>query len=297
MTNRGSAELRSEVREGLAKGIKDTYYDGLEEVTLDWFDTESNPSVRGNLAEHFSSNASDNPLYRQKSLEIYEVHSDLRNRILLGAEGTALYGELKTFRSGDLFDSLGTEDQLTESISRQMSMSVKESSVRVLLMSVCPDGDLRIDKEFRDLKEKVNIIQNKERNVVFEIAGAVRTDQIQDHLLNFNPDFVHFSGHGSMGRLYFEDQFGNSVPVSDIALVSVFKMLKGQVTCALFNACYSDSINKKLKPYVKYLIGCDGSIDDDAAIIFSRSFYQAIAAGKTIPDAFGWGKSAVITGG
>jgi len=69
------------------------------------------------------------------------------------------------------------------------------------------------------------------------------------------------------------------------------------VQCAIFNACYSDSINKKLNRYVEYLIGCDGEIDDSAAIVFSRSFYQAIAAGKTIPDAFGWAKSAVMTGG
>ncbi len=297
MTNRGSVVSDAEVREGLAKGIKDTYYDGLEEVTLEWFDTETDSSVRGSLAEHFSKKASESPLYRQKSLEIYEIHTDLRSRILLGSEGSALYGELKTFRSGDLFESLETEGALTESITRQISMSIKENSVRVLLMSVCPDGDLRIDREFRDLKEKVNIIQNKKRNVMFEIAGAVRTDQIQDHLLNFNPNFIHFSGHGSLGKLYFEDEFGKSVPVSDDALVSVFEMLRGQVKCAVFNACYSDSINRKLKSYVKYLVGCDGEIDDRAAIIFSRSFYQAIASGKSIPDAFGWGVAGVRTGG
>ena len=41
-------------REGLAKGVKGSFYDGLEGVTIDWYGQEKNPVVRGHLAEHFS---------------------------------------------------------------------------------------------------------------------------------------------------------------------------------------------------------------------------------------------------
>jgi hypothetical protein len=50
----GPAFPSKEAREGLAKGLRHQYYDGLADVTLSWFDQETHPPVRELLAEHFA---------------------------------------------------------------------------------------------------------------------------------------------------------------------------------------------------------------------------------------------------
>ena len=50
----GSCNEHPEAQEGLAKGLLETHYDGLEEVTIGWFDVEESPDIRELLAEHFA---------------------------------------------------------------------------------------------------------------------------------------------------------------------------------------------------------------------------------------------------
>ena len=49
ITERGSCVAPDDAREGLAKGVKGHFYDGLEGVTLDWYGQEKNPVIRGHL--------------------------------------------------------------------------------------------------------------------------------------------------------------------------------------------------------------------------------------------------------
>jgi len=41
------------------------------------------------------------------------------------------------------------------------------------------------------------------------------------------------------------------------------------------------------------VVGCDGSIDDEAAIAFTRGFYRAIAHGRSYDEAFSWGHNEI----
>lgn len=98
-----------EARAGLALGLRDTYFDGLDTLVLDWFTTEHDPDVNEHLIEHMIRNVDQNPSYREMVLEIYEKEapgSTLRRRMEVSASGTELFGTLMQISmsgGGDLF--------------------------------------------------------------------------------------------------------------------------------------------------------------------------------------------------
>ena len=139
-------------REGLAKGLQSEFYDGLQDITLAWFDVEGSVRVKELLAEHFSRFGNKCKPYEDKVLELLESDPSLKELILLGAEGTALFGKLKMNdpREGtrDLFaDDL---DPITAELSGQKTLKSKS----VLMLMSCPKDEktLSLDHEVRDLK-------------------------------------------------------------------------------------------------------------------------------------------------
>ena len=145
---------------------------------------------------------------------------------------------------------------------------------------------LRIDQESRDLEEKLRLVQDPVHEVVVKFNMAVRTDQIQDAILNEKPEILHFSGHGGGGKLCFETVTGGTEEVSGEALAQLVYLNKDCIRCVILSACYSEEIGRLIRPHVECVVGCDGSIDDGAAIAFARAFYRAIANGRKYNDAF-----------
>lgn len=107
ITERGSCVAPDDAREGLAKGVKGHFYDGLEGVTLDWYGQEKNRVIRGHLAEHFSRFADECAPYEPMVMRINEEEPRLRDRLLLGAEGKPLYSKLKAVETIDLLSGMG----------------------------------------------------------------------------------------------------------------------------------------------------------------------------------------------
>jgi hypothetical protein len=284
----GSFNEHSEAREGMAKGLVYMYYDGLEEITIDWFNNEENAPVKGLLAEHFGRFSETCRPYEDKAIAIVEAEPTLKSRILLGAEGKRLYGAIKAsdIREGtpDLF---GNSFNLADLAGKQRLIKIGRKKMKVLFLAASPlDQDsLRLDKEARDLREQLMLVQDRKIDLKIEHRWAVRTDQVQMEMLNHQPQILHFSGHGSVGELIFEDTFGNTAPVSAAVIAELISLCKG-VRCLLLNACFSESIANLIGPPVEAVIGCDESIDDDAASGFSRAFYRALAHGHDYEIAY-----------
>jgi hypothetical protein len=282
---KGSYLPTIDAREGLAKGLQGVFYEGLQDITLDWFDVEGSLRVRELLAEHFARFGSQCVGYQDQAMELLESDPGLKKRLYLGAEGTSLYAKLK---ANDLRE--GTKDLFADDldpISAKLRNAVNLPEKKVLMMCVSPkDADrLRLDQESRDLKEQLRLVENPKQNITVAQAWAVRTDQVQMELLNNTPTILHFSGHGDTGILYFEDKDGNAAPVSGVAISELVK-LSGTVECVIMNACFSESIANQLAPHVKAVIGCKVSIGDSAAIAFSKAFYRALAHNYAYHRAF-----------
>src|SRR5690606_1182043 len=113
-------------------------------------------------------------------------------------------------------------------------------------------------------------------------------------LLSDEFDIIHFSGHADQHYLVFEDEKNSAV---DVPIGAVAKLVGEypSVKCVILNACESSkSLTVPISPVT---IGMDEKIPDDTAIEFSRGFYDALAAGRTIKRAFDEGIHAVSLAG
>jgi hypothetical protein len=108
-------------------------------------------------------------------------------------------------------------------------------------------------------------------------------------LAGWAPNVVHFAGHADSDTLVFEDNKGNTTPVSLEAIADLLNRQKAE--CVILNACSSArNLTKAIAPYT---IGMNEEIDDEDALVFSRGFYDALSAGKTYKDAYVEGVTAV----
>lgn len=288
-----------EARIGLATGIRHVFFEGLEELTVNWFDAENDLDVRNLIAEHFGRFSGNCPSYFDKSVQIAEADPGISDRILLGAEGKPLYSAIRSHSGNNGIGNLfGNQSDLNSMFHGEAHILGKTRRMKILFLAANP-GDqtsLRIDQEARDLKEQIALVRETTVNLEVEHAWAVRTDQIQREILNAKPEVLHFSGHGGPGLLVFENNSGASVEVSGETMANLVELVPS-IKCVILNACYSESVAKLVAPHVEAVIGCNVSIDDDAANYFTRAFYRALAHGQDIRNAFLLAKNEVSLNG
>ena len=102
----GMRDPEVEAKVGLAIGLKDTFFDGLEALVLDWFTTESDQEVTQNLLDHIVRHARTCPSYRDMAINMYTDDTSLRDRMEANAIGTPIYRDFKRISyngSDDLF--------------------------------------------------------------------------------------------------------------------------------------------------------------------------------------------------
>lgn len=134
----------------------------------------------------------------------------------------------------------------------------------------------------------------------FEIrsAWAVTADELMYQLNAFEPNIVHFVGHGDAnGAIVLEDESGQSRPLSPVALGAVFANFRQWLQVVVLNACYSATQVRSLTDQVDAVIGMRHAIEDDAAIEFSASLYRAIGFGRSVEAAFNQAVSSLLLHG
>lgn len=58
----------------------------------------------------------------------------------------------------------------------------------------------------------------------------------------------------------------------------------------LLNGCYTARLFPALAGAAEWIIGTKAEVQDKVAIDFAKGFYQAIAAGREVPEAFSLGR-------
>ncbi|MBX6741519.1 MAG: hypothetical protein IRY87_05655 [Acetobacteraceae bacterium] len=101
------------VREGLAAGLREIFYDGLDTVVLDWLVDERDPFVRDRLLEHMAAHVGKSVGYREEVLTAYRgsaPRSFLRTRLEAANRDSELALELRRIElqtaEPDLFASI-----------------------------------------------------------------------------------------------------------------------------------------------------------------------------------------------
>ena len=85
---------------------------------------------------------------------------------------------------------------------------------------------------------------------------AVRCQEVYQALLDFKPQIVHFSGHGSGDDgLALEDEDGNLKLVDTEAIAKLFELFSDTIECVVLNACYSEVQASAIAKHIPYVIG------------------------------------------
>jgi hypothetical protein len=159
---------------------------------------------------------------------------------------------------------------------------------KILILAANPKSTnkLRLHEELREIKNGLRRAKARDQFLI-ESAEAVRYRDIHRSIMDFEPQIIHFSGHGAGEQgLVFEDEIGQEKLVDAEALAGLFELFAEHVNCVLLNACYSEIQAKAIAQHIDYVIGMSQQIGDKAAIEFAVGFYDALGAGKSIEFAY-----------
>lgn len=185
--------------------------------------------------------------------------------------------------------NVGAKEHLVD---RTKKRRKENTSIKILFLAANPSDTsrLRLDKEIREIEFA---LRQAEFRDTFDIKQhwALRVADLQGYLLRYQPDIVHFSGHGSpFSEIILEDNHGRCHPVSPHALSQVFSVLKDNIRCVVLNSCYSEHQAQAIAQYIDCVVGMSKAIGDTAAISFAAAFYQALGYGRNVKKAFDSGR-------
>ncbi|MGB3759287.1 MAG: caspase family protein [Rivularia sp. (in: cyanobacteria)] len=207
-------------------------------------------------------------------------------------------GENKQVGSIDPVDNPNPNQQLSSNPttpnhpSPTYSYSSKKLT-KILILAANPRQDLRLASEIRDIREIIRSSPNREQ-FQLEQREALRPQDLQRALLEVEPRIVHFCGHGSGNQgLVLENNAGEQRLVTTEAISNLFKQFQNQVECVLLNACSSQTQAHSIVQHINYVIGMGRDILDDAAIAFTKGFYEALVHGRTIDSAYEFGRDRI----
>lgn len=163
--------------------------------------------------------------------------------------------------------------------------------IKILFLTSDPTNAsrLRLGQELRDIQQRLQLAKYRDK-FLLETRLSVRPSDISQAILDIEPQIVHFSGHGiNTGDLCFEDELGKIHPVQPGALAALFELVKEQVNCVVLNACYSPTQAEAISQHIKFVIGMNQAIGDQAAISFAVGFYKALGANRSFEQAYKFG--------
>ena len=156
-----------------------------------------------------------------------------------------------------------------------------------------PDGTkheygtwLRVDQEVRQVRQSLRGSKYRDLIEVHHLPAAT-LDDLLDGLNDHRPHLVHFSGHASSLGVLLENDDGDEDghDVDFVILAKVLGATADPPRLLVMNACESlDGADELLKS-VPAVIGMSDSIDDADAIVFSKTFYAAIASAQSVSSA------------
>lgn len=159
--------------------------------------------------------------------------------------------------------------------------------LRILILAANPLNTprLRLETEHRVLRNRMHA--NVEAGTCeIHVEWAARLEEVQDALKTYRPHVVHFAGHGDEGVICLEDDEGACRPVSKAELSLLLNTAAGRLRLVTLNACSSAAQMEKLGQLVDYIVGTTAPVEDDAAVRFTADFYEAVAVGGTVREAF-----------
>ncbi|MEG4984675.1 AAA-like domain-containing protein [Microcoleus sp. BR0-C5] len=179
-----------------------------------------------------------------------------------------------------------------------MSISTQNKKT-ILFLAANPKNTTPVDLQ-KEAKEIAEGLQRSKKGDKFQLEQqwAVTPREMQRAILDYQPEIVHFSGHGAgEGGLALEDEAGQIKLVNTKALAALFEAFKEYVECVILNACYSEVQAEAIARHIPYVIGMNQAVGDRAAREFAVGFYDTLAAGESIERAYKLGCVSISMAG
>jgi CHAT domain-containing protein len=189
-------------------------------------------------------------------------------------------------REREVLDLRERTDELEQQLRAARLAAPKE--ICVLFIAGTIEGGkhpLHLDREIREIDLKVRASEYRDQ-LRFEHLHATQIRDILDGLNRYDPDVVHFSGHGDRSSLLFEGPDGRPHELRDDQLGLLLQVARKPIRLVVLNACESADQAALATDYVDAAIGMAEPIDDDTAKVFAGQFYASLAAGNSLASAF-----------
>jgi hypothetical protein len=171
-----------------------------------------------------------------------------------------------------------------------------DNTITILFLSADPENTppLELNKECNDINDELQYARGKagakpKNDFRLEQRHDISISELRRQIQNYDPQIVHFSGHGSpRSALVLESDEGQVEIVPSNALSKFFELLSGKVSLVFLNACYSEEQAKAISKHIDFVIGMSKAISDAAARKFAGSFYSSLGFGESVARAFKW---------
>lgn len=198
----------------------------------------------------------------------------------------------------------GTQDHLTPVLGKQSKsfaqyqhtakVEIRPPNQKILILATNPKATprLRFDEEIREIEEGLRRSRYRDN---FDITSCmvIRLVDLRRALLDYEPQIVHFLGHGAERGLMLEDDVGNSILMAPEALSRLFDVFSTAVNCIILHGYDLEEQANAISKHINHVIQIDSHIEERAAVEFSVGFYDALGAGKSIEEAFEFGCYAI----
>jgi RNA polymerase sigma factor (sigma-70 family) len=185
--------------------------------------------------------------------------------------------------------------ELSDQNNNRTRARLARSSSTVMLVAANPRQlpPLRLGEECRAIEEMIRKAKFRDQ-VRFVSQWAARRDDLLQALNDHMPSVLHFSGHGAGDQgLCFQTEDGSVQTVTTDDLTEVIHAAGQSLMIVVLNACYAEMQAQKLAEHVPCVVGMSGVVGDDVAIAYARSFYRALASGRSAADAHKQGTTAL----
>ncbi|MDX6498696.1 MAG: hypothetical protein QOG23_1956 [Blastocatellia bacterium] len=162
------------------------------------------------------------------------------------------------------------------------------SKIKILFLAANPidTGTLQLQKEARELQERIRQGPHRDDFEVIHYLAA-RPEDLLRGLQDIQPHILHFSGHGTYNNeIVLQGDDGTSRPVAPEDLADLVGLFKNNLKLALLSSCFARRQAEALHGVLDFTIGMDKPISDEGAVSYSAAFYQVLASGGSINQAF-----------
>jgi hypothetical protein len=156
----------------------------------------------------------------------------------------------------------------------------------VLVLAALPRSSEQLPGVYREVQHIRQILAASRKLFKVRVHESAKLTVLRQGLMEFQPEFVHFAGHGNQDGLVFESSEGSPYVARGLEVAQAFQSLTGVTKCAFLSADKTAAIAENIALSIDHVIAYRDSTDDEDAADFAETFYSQIAAGESVLSSF-----------